>query len=46
VSGSILIIQQGYTAPAGFTLLGSQQFKYKDTTNHDRTILVNVYQKQ
>jgi hypothetical protein len=45
VTGAILQMRQGSPAPAGFTKIGTSQFKYKDLTNHDKTINLNVYQK-
>jgi hypothetical protein len=44
-TGSILLTQQGFPAPDGFTFLGTTKFKYTDLNNHDITITLNVYQK-
>jgi len=45
VTGAILQMRQGQPAPAGFTKIGTSNFKYKDLTNHDKTVKLDVYQK-
>jgi len=44
-TGAILQMRQGQPAPAGFTKIGTSDFKYKDLTNHARTVTLDVYQK-
>jgi hypothetical protein len=45
-TGAIVQLIQGLPAPAGgFTKIGTASFAYRDLTNHNRTINVDVYQK-
>jgi hypothetical protein len=45
-TGAIIQLIQGSPAPAGgFTKIGTTSFQYRDLTNHNRTINVDVYQK-
>jgi hypothetical protein len=45
-TGAIIQLIQGSAAPAGgFTKIGTTSFAYRDLTNHNHTINVDVYQK-
>lgn len=45
-TGGIIQLTQGSPAPAGgFTKIGTTSFAYRDLTNHNHTINLDVYQK-
>ncbi len=45
-TGAIIQLVQGSLAPAGgFTKIGTTSFAYRDLTNHNHTINLDVYQK-
>lgn len=45
-TGAIVQLIQGSPAPAGgFTKIGTTSFTYRDLTNHNHTINIDVYQK-
>lgn len=46
VSGSILTLETGKPAPAGFTLLGNSTVSYMDSTNHKKSLSISYYVMQ
>ena len=44
VAGSVITLPAAQAAPSGFTLLGSSEILYLDSSNHPRTMAVKYYQ--
>lgn len=45
VKGSVLLMQQGQTAPSGFTKNGTTQVQYKDLSGKNQVVTLDVYTK-
>jgi len=45
VSGGILLMRQGSSAPEGFTKIGTTQTQYRDLSGKNQTVTLDIFQK-